>query len=239
MKELWKSFLVSFITSLLVSVGIIFLLFFLMIYPFFASQGKLPNLKGLTLEEALKIADSMNFTIVVKGKVPSDYAEGVIAEQIPEPGDKYRKGEKIKVYLSKGRPSAIIPDVLGLEISEATSVLQDSGFFIEDIVSMYDTLREGLCIKTEPPAGEKLEKGKGVRLFVSLGPEIVKVPNVKGKKLSLAKDIITSAGLTVGKIRYRISTEYYKGVVISQSPKPGTEVKKGTKVNLIVATVIE
>ncbi len=239
MSDYWKSFLISFLTSIVVSLGMILLLFFAMVYPLFSPKGKLPDIRGKSLEDALKIAESMGFQIVVKGKVPSDYEEGLVAEQVPEPGEPYRRKEKVKVYLSKGRPSATVPDVKGMGMREAISILQDSGFFVQDIVSQYDTFQPDLCIKTEPQAGTKLEKGKGVRLFVSMGPEIVKVPDVRRKKLGIAKDIIESAGLKVGKIKYRISTEYYKGTVISQNPLPGKEVKKGTKINLVVATVIE
>lgn len=235
----YKVIAISSITSLIVALVVVTIFLYAFLFPFFAVRGKLPDLRRMELEKATRVADSLGFNIVVAGKIPSDIKPGLIAEQIPEPGEKYRKNQRVKVYLSKEYPSAIIPPVRGLDISEAKSLLHDSGFFVKEILVVYDTLPSEVCVKTEPEAGEKLQKGEGIKLFVSIGPEIIEVPNVVGKKISLAKDIIESAGLEVGTIKKRISTEHYQGVVIAQSPKPKENVPKGTKVDLVVASVLK
>jgi hypothetical protein len=57
------------------------------------------------------------------------------------------------------------------------------------------------------------------------------VPNVKGKTLAAAKRAIKSHHCTVGKIR-KVASKKHEGKVISQQPKAGKHLKKGSKVAL-------
>jgi hypothetical protein len=60
------------------------------------------------------------------------------------------------------------------------------------------------------------------------------VPNVKGKTLAAAKRAIKSHYCGVGKVTKIKSTKKHRGKVISQSPKAGKHLKKGSKVALRV-----
>ena len=60
------------------------------------------------------------------------------------------------------------------------------------------------------------------------------VPKVKGKKLAAAKSALTRVHCKAGKITRRFS-KVKKGRVISQRPKPGTNLPAGAKVNLVVS----
>lgn len=58
------------------------------------------------------------------------------------------------------------------------------------------------------------------------------VPKVVGKKLGLAKQLITRSGCKVGKVTLKKGVDPKKAKVKSQSPKAGKVVVKGKKVNL-------
>jgi hypothetical protein len=60
------------------------------------------------------------------------------------------------------------------------------------------------------------------------------VPKLKGKTLAAAKRAIKKAHCSVGKITKVPSSPKNKGRVVSQSPKPGKHLKKGSKVALKV-----
>jgi hypothetical protein len=62
------------------------------------------------------------------------------------------------------------------------------------------------------------------------------VPDVVGKSLAAAKRSIRSQGCSVGRIRHHKSRSVKSGRVISQTPKPGSAVKPGTKVGLTVSS---
>jgi hypothetical protein len=61
------------------------------------------------------------------------------------------------------------------------------------------------------------------------------VPKVKGKPLATAKKRIVAAHCGIGKITTARSKTVAKGRVISQSPKPGTRLRAGSKVKLVVS----
>jgi hypothetical protein len=61
------------------------------------------------------------------------------------------------------------------------------------------------------------------------------VPNVKGKTLAVAKRKLTAAHCKTGKTKTAKSKTVKKGNVISQSPKAGRKLARGSKVNLVVS----
>ena len=60
-----------------------------------------------------------------------------------------------------------------------------------------------------------------------------RVPNVKGKSLAVAKTKIAAGHCKTGKVTTAKSKTVKKGNVISQKPKAGTKLRKGSKVNLV------
>jgi Fibronectin type III domain/WD40-like Beta Propeller Repeat/PASTA domain len=61
------------------------------------------------------------------------------------------------------------------------------------------------------------------------------VPNVKGKRLATAKHRIAARHCRTGTVKTARSKTVRKGEVISQRPKPGTRLRKGGKVNLVIS----
>jgi uncharacterized delta-60 repeat protein len=66
-------------------------------------------------------------------------------------------------------------------------------------------------------------------------PPRCRVPNVRGKKLPVARSAITKAHCKVGKVRRKTSKKVKRGRVISQRPKPRTTLPNRGKVNLVVS----
>ncbi|NTV06029.1 MAG: PASTA domain-containing protein, partial [Chlorobiaceae bacterium] len=75
-----------------------------------------------------------------------------------------------------------------------------------------------------------------VSFVVSLGPEMVTVPDVTGMAQGQAQAAITAASLSVGTITEAASTTVPPGNVISQSPTGGTSVPLGSLVSLVIST---
>jgi len=93
----------------------------------------------------------------------------------------------------------------------------------------------GRVIETNPPAGTADQLGSPVTVFVSSGPEPVRVPDVKGQTLSAAEGELTGAGLKLGTVTKRITKTQAPETVISEAPSAGKSVKVGSTVNLTVA----
>jgi serine/threonine-protein kinase len=90
-----------------------------------------------------------------------------------------------------------------------------------------DTVPAGQVIGTDPPAGQAIAKGSSVTIIVSKGPELVQVPDLTGKTLDVATQMLQAKGFQVD------TQSYLPGrVVRAQDPAGGKSVLKGTKVTL-------
>jgi eukaryotic-like serine/threonine-protein kinase len=88
-----------------------------------------------------------------------------------------------------------------------------------------------------PSAGEEVERGERIQLFISSGPELVAVPGVVGLSRDSGEARITDAGL-VPAVQEQESEEP-EGEVIAQDPVAGTELERGSTVTITVSTGIE
>ncbi|MGB9721304.1 MAG: PASTA domain-containing protein [bacterium] len=236
-----KIFLVSFFVSLVTS--IIVCVLFLFVLPIGKSGGDvvIPDLTGSTPEQARVIAENRGLLLVVGGEEENEkYADNQICRQAPLPGSIVRSKSSITVFISKGSSSVIVPDLKGLGLSEATIRLNEFGLRIGDIKTEENsTIDKDKIISTMPTAGSRVKKGDAVTIVLSGGAESVDVPRVIGRALSTAKRIIEEKGFVVGSITYEVSTEFDVGIIMAQNPRAGTKAKKGSKIDLVVATVLD
>ena len=93
-----------------------------------------------------------------------------------------------------------------------------------------DTVAKGSVI-SQSPAGTTAYKGDKVKLVVSKGPVLVKVPNVQGKQEPEAVKLLDDAG-------FKVKVERFMGgmfgTVRSQDPAADSEQPKGTTITLVV-----
>lgn len=61
------------------------------------------------------------------------------------------------------------------------------------------------------------------------------VPSVRGRSLKSARSTIRRAGCTVGAVRRAYSKSVRRGRVVSQTPRAGTRLRRGGKVNLVLS----
>src|SRR5579883_212332 len=69
-----------------------------------------------------------------------------------------------------------------------------------------------------------------------LGGNEVAVPAVVGKQLSVAEAEVRAVGLQVGSVTRRADARYAAGTVTGTAPPPGRQVKKESKVDLVVSS---
>jgi len=91
-----------------------------------------------------------------------------------------------------------------------------------------------IVIRTVPEAGSKVPEVFSVELVVSEGAPLVTVPSLYGKTVSAARRILEARGLKLGSVNYVTDVERPFDIIIGQSPKAGSSVPKGSKVNVTV-----
>ncbi len=136
----------------------------------------------------------------------------------------------------RGTSAITVPDLTGKSEAEAKKILSDAGLLLGNVTKDYsETVPEGKIISQNPKAGSKITKNMKVDIVVSRGAPLISVPDCRGLSLDEAKARIQSEGLKVGNVTEEFSSSQPAGKVSSQNPAPGTDVRKGSSVDLAVS----
>ena len=129
-----------------------------------------------------------------------------------------------------------VPDPLvGASEAVATSALQRHDLRPEVHRVTSDTVAEGLVIRTDPRAGQRVDVHSIVRLWVSTGRPKATVPNLADERQDAAKAQLEAAGLVLGPVSTQHSPTVPDGTVIGSDPAGGATVVKGDRVRLVVS----
>ncbi|MDI6873127.1 PASTA domain-containing protein [Candidatus Solincola sp.] len=129
----------------------------------------------------------------------------------------------------------VVPVLGGLSVEEARTVLDGEELDIGTLSEEYsDTVPPGLIIRTLLPEGERVERGTTVDLVISRGPELVTLPDLRGKPEGEALSVLQGLGLGVN-LQRAYNESVSAGLICASDPAPGTSLKKGSAVTLIVS----
>jgi len=196
-----------------------------------------PPLTGLTEEQAQTELEAAGLTLGVVGTENSDTVEpGIIISQDPEAGDKVEEGTAINIVVSLGIAQVVVPDLAEYKEADAIAALRSLGELEYDHSEDENSaeVEKGLVIRTEPAAGTSVPKGTPIILYVSVGVEQVKVPDVTGLSLAKAQAQLEEVGLKA-KTTEAFSDSVPKGSVISQKPDPNVLLEAGSTVTLEIS----
>ena len=228
-----KIFFIPFFTSLFVS-ALVCYLFFLYGIPFL-EKVEVPDVRRVTLDRGRFILESRTlFLLVESEKEDPSIPEGSIINQTPLPGSLVKRGTPVNVVLSKGKGGMAIPNLSSVPFEEARKILAEMGLKIGSVTEQSsDSIVSGSIISTFPSANSIVKEGAIIDIVLSRGKEVV-VPNVLGRRLGTAKEILEKAGLKVGHIDYVCDIEKLFDIILRQNPRPGRKVPKTTAVNLTI-----
>jgi eukaryotic-like serine/threonine-protein kinase len=137
-------------------------------------------------------------------------------------------------YVSSSGGNIAVPNVVGETQAQAQKEIVQAGLVPSVVDKASSSVHKGDVISTSPPFGTKLAKNSTVKLFVSAGPALVKVPHVVGENENAATSQLENAGFQVSEKSQPNSTAP-QGQVVSQSPKAGTQVSKGALITIYVS----
>lgn len=132
-------------------------------------------------------------------------------------------------------PEVVVPEVVGQRLEEAQESMRQAGLDFVEMKQFSDEMPPNHILRTVPPGGRRVRKGRSVQAVVSSGKELLNVPNVVGRTISQAREIIQQAGLQIG-LEQEVSDDAVPpGYVVSQVPSAGDPIEKGGHVNLVVS----
>ncbi len=197
-----------------------------------------PQLVGKDVVYALDILTDLGLNIKVSGfEYSPELPKNHVAHQEPGPGSEVKKDRDVRVIVSKGPKTLLVPNLVGMDIRQAYIIMEENGLS-QGVVSrtFSDRAAADELIAQVPPPGIVVTRGDSVDLLVSLGrrPGTYEMPYLHGLALEDAILILDRSHLGLGHIRSVQRNEFPKDVVVEQNPPSGYQVASGTLVNLTV-----
>ena len=195
-------------------------------------SANVPPVVGETLQEAMRLINLNGLTVgVIHEETNEVHAPGLVIDQNPAAGQKQEPGTAIDLWVSQGPDSVLLEDFRGRPEIDATFVLENAKLVVERDEEFDEEVEEGRVTRTEPEAGTLIAAGSTVKLWISLGPEPVEVPNLVGRTPADARAALEAVGLVYRESATTIEVEEaFDGLVANQSIGAGTEVDPGTTV---------
>ncbi|QDY80818.1 Stk1 family PASTA domain-containing Ser/Thr kinase [Streptomyces qinzhouensis] len=138
-------------------------------------------------------------------------------------------------YINSGQFTRV-PAVIGKTEAEAKKRVESAGLGVKGVRREFsDTVERGSVIGSDPATNERIRGNGSVTLVVSRGPEIVRVPSLKGVPLEKAEEQLRKAGLAPGVVSREFSAEVPQGAVIRTDPPAGAGRSPDTAVALAVS----
>ncbi|MFE3018473.1 Stk1 family PASTA domain-containing Ser/Thr kinase [Streptomyces sp. NPDC059256] len=138
-------------------------------------------------------------------------------------------------YINSGQFTRV-PALIGKTEKEARQDLRDSGLDVRDVRKEFsETVERGAVISSDPATHERIRGNGSVTLIVSRGPEIVRVPDLRGESLDDAERALRDVGLAPGVVTKAFSQEIPQGAVIRTDPGAGTGRSPDSAVAIVVS----
>lgn len=201
---------------------------------------QVPDVSGRSESEAQSMLTQAGFKKISSEFAYSDsVAEGDVIETTPAAHAEATEDTQIVMKVSKGAEKKTVPNVIGQADADAQNAIVGAGLSVGTVTYDYhDSVPKGQVVSQSVAGGKKVPAGTYVGLVVSEGPkppEKVSVPPVTNTSLENAKQLLSSAGLSVGNVSYKDSDSVPAGNVISCDPGVGSSVEEGTSVNLVIS----
>ena len=181
------------------------------------------RLAGLQAGEQIEITDEK-------------IAEGKVIKTDPEVDSTVKENAKITLYISSGKEKYELSDYTGRQYNDVVQLLEGKNF--KDIIKhdVFDDSDPGTIIGQTPPSGANIVPEDTVLEFqVSKGPETFPLKDLTQYNLKAAQDYAESMGLSIDTSQEKYDDTIPAGMVISQSPDPGTEITKGDQVKVVIS----
>ena len=196
-----------------------------------------PNVKGLSYEQAEEKLEASGLKAKKKSVVDNETPANIVVAQDPEKGKEVKENSIVTVSVSKGPEKETIQDYVGYDIDTVKQLGLEDKF--KDVVykgvpSANDP--EGQILSQTPEAGsENVPSDTILQLTYSTGPEQVTVPDVSGQTKEDAESKLESLGFQVAFAEGDYSDDVDEGLVLSTDPKPNTTTDKGTEVTVYLS----
>ena len=136
---------------------------------------KVPDLKNLTVAEAIDKLQKNGFTIGETNRENStDVEKDHINRTEPAAGSQVESGARISLFVSDGpeKKTTVVPVLIGTDQNKALEALKSANLTIGKLDTENSRYDAGIVIKQSVKSGERIDEGTSIDLVVSLGPGV-------------------------------------------------------------------
>jgi|GEM_PF-1169267 len=159
----------------ILTVSAIILISLLIIHTLDSNQKrdvKIPSVIGLDAESAEKrIREALLVPeIVASSQYNEEIPENCVISTVPKGDRIVKEGRKVFIQVSKGSIFAVVPDVKGMPLSQATIKITELDILIGEITNEENSIFDyDSVISTKPAIGETVKRGSRINIVVSKG----------------------------------------------------------------------
>lgn len=185
-----------------------------------------PGMERARAEELLELS---GLVPVVEERFDEEVEAGLVIELLDDLPTRVPKGTEVRLLVSRGPEPRTVPDDLqGQPEDDVVARLDELGLVAAVEGAFSDDVEAGLVISTEPGPGATVERGGTVAVVVSLGPDLVTVPDVSEVgSLAEAVALLEAEGLVAGDVAGPAA-----GAPAGSSPRAGEQVRRGSEVDI-------
>ncbi len=187
--------------------------------------GKLTN-QGLTVSATEEPSDSVPIGNVISWTVAKQ--PSLVA------GDQVLQDTLINIVVSSGPALRTVPLIAGLKLEEATALVTELGLVLGSSPDGFSSeVAVGLIGAQAPPPGQLVPKDSTIVYSISMGPDLVVLPNIVGINFVESEKRLLEAGFVVGEVSgrksYRMKSASVKGVAVNN----GDMVPRGSVIDMV------
>ncbi len=157
---------------------------------------------------------------------------GIVFHQMPEPGQRVRPGTQVSLVVEA--ESVVIPRITGMNRGQANNLLMQNSLRIGGVrQELRENAIEGAIIGQSPPAGQRVAPGTPVHFTIAISG--CRTPNLLGMTRNNAMSALRPCRMVIAHVSERETNQARPGIIIEQHPGPGMLVRKGERVEIVIA----
>jgi len=192
---------------------------------------RVPDVGGLTEPEATERLEKLDLRVDPEFRFSDSVPKSRVIGTEPDAGTRIQQGSVVELLVSRGSNRVEVPAVVGATEQSAIDAIEAAGLSA-NVVQRDDEAPEGQVVSQTPSAGQLVEKGSQVTIFVSTG--VVVVPGVIGEPRRRAVTTLKRAGFNVNVEEDSTASPEEEGIVTDQFPPGGSRGRRGDTVTVVV-----
>ena len=197
----------------------------------------IPDVSGMTLEDAARTLEEVGLVLNqnVREENSDDVESGLVIDQNPEAGQEVVVGSSVSLTMSSGAESIRVPNLTGMNWSQAEQNLISMGF--NPTATYVDSQQPEGEVLSVSSQGTELPKGSSITVEVSNGM-LIEAPDLARMSTEQAISALRTAGWTAPDQSLIVGEPVHTAALVDQgkigyqSPTPATLFRKDAQVQV-------